>query len=150
MPSTHDRPVLLTGASGYIGGRLLHRLEASGGALRCLTRRPQLLRERVARHVEVVEGDVLDRASLDAALEGIHTAYYLVHSMTGPGDFESLDRRAAINFADAARAAGVSQIVYLEASDTTRTSHRTCKPARGRVAPARPRSTDDRSRGRRS
>jgi uncharacterized protein YbjT (DUF2867 family) len=113
MPSTHDRPVLLTGASGYIGGRLLHRLEASGGALRCLTRRPQLLRERVARHVEVVEGDVLDRASLDAALQGIHTAYYLVHSMTGPGDFESLDRRAATNFADAARAAGVSQIVYL-------------------------------------
>jgi uncharacterized protein YbjT (DUF2867 family) len=113
VPPFPDGTVLLTGASGYIGGRLLHRLEASGRPLRCLTRRPDLLRERVGPQVEVVEGDVLDRASLGAALKGIHTACYLVHSMTGPGDFEILDRRAAINFADAARAAGVSQIVYL-------------------------------------
>jgi uncharacterized protein YbjT (DUF2867 family) len=104
---------MLTGASGYVGGRLLHRLQASGRSLRCLTRRPALLRDRVAAHTDVVEGDVLDRASLDVALRGVHTACYLVHSMGGSGDFEELDRRAALNFAEAARAAGVAQIVYL-------------------------------------
>jgi len=104
---------MLTGASGYVGGRLLHRLEGPGRPLRCLTRRPALLRDRVAAHTEIVEGDVLDRASLDIALEGVHTAYYLVHSMGATGDFEELDRRAALNFAEAARAAGVAQIVYL-------------------------------------
>ena len=104
---------MITGASGYVGGRLLHRLEAENRPLRCLTRRPELLRDRVGPHTEVVEGDVLDRGSLDAAFQGIHTAYYLVHSMGGGGDFEELDRRAALNFAEAARAAGVAQIVYL-------------------------------------
>lgn len=113
MPALSDRPILLTGASGYVGGRLLRRLEASSRPLRCLTRRPDLLRDRVDPHTEVVEGDVLDRASLDAAFRGVHTACYLVHSMGGPGAFEELDRRAAVNFADAARAAGVAQIVYL-------------------------------------
>src|SRR4051794_11927357 len=68
---------------------------------------------RVGRPTEVVEGDLLDRATLDAAFEGVQIAYYLVHSMGGPGDFEALDRRAAANFADAARLAGVRQIVYL-------------------------------------
>jgi uncharacterized protein YbjT (DUF2867 family) len=112
-PQTSNRTVLLTGASGYVGGRLLHRLDASNGTVRCLTRRPELLRDRVQPPVEIVEGDVLDRGSLDAALQGVHTACYLVHSMGGAGDFEELDRRAAVNFAEAARAAGVEQIVYL-------------------------------------
>ncbi len=113
MPSLPDRPIMLTGASGYIGGRLLHRLEGSGRPLRCLTRRPALLRDRVAAHTDVIEGDVLDRASLDVGLRGVHTACYLIHSMGGSGDFEELDRLAALNFAAAARAAGVAQIVYL-------------------------------------
>jgi uncharacterized protein YbjT (DUF2867 family) len=113
MPVAADRRILLTGASGYVGGRLLRRLEASGRALRCLTRRPEVLRDRAGRQVEVIEGDVLDRASLEAAFQGVHTACYLVHSMGEAGDFEELDRRAAINFADAARASGVAQIVYL-------------------------------------
>jgi uncharacterized protein YbjT (DUF2867 family) len=113
MPPDPDRPIMLTGASGYVGGRLLRRLEGSGRPLRCLTRRPALLRDRVSAHTDIVEGDVLDRASLDIALEGVHTACYLVHSMGGTGDFEELDRRAALNFAEAARAAGVAQIVYL-------------------------------------
>jgi len=104
---------MLTGASGYVGGRLLHRLEGSGRPVRCLTRRPALLRGRVAPDTDVVEGDVLDRASLGAALRGVHTACYLVHSMGGGGDFEDLDRRAALNFAEAACEAGVAQIVYL-------------------------------------
>jgi uncharacterized protein YbjT (DUF2867 family) len=104
---------MLTGASGYVGGRLLHRLEGLGRPVRCLTRRPALLRDRVAPDTDVIEGDVLDRASLDVALGGVHTACYLVHSMGGGGNFEDLDRRAALNFAEAARAAGVAQIVYL-------------------------------------
>jgi uncharacterized protein YbjT (DUF2867 family) len=112
-PQAANRTILLTGASGYVGGRLLHRLEASNRMVRCLTRRPDVLRDRVQPSVEVVEGDVLDRSSLDAALQGVHTACYLVHSMGGPGDFEELDRRAAVNFAEAARTAGVRQIVYL-------------------------------------
>ena len=113
MPPESNRPIMLTGASGYVGGRLLNRLEGSGRPLRCLTRRPALLRDRVSAHTDVVEGDVLDRASLDVALRGVHTACYLVHSMGGSGDFEELDRRAALNFAEAAQAAGVAQIVYL-------------------------------------
>src|ERR1700730_16882718 len=113
MPTASRQTTLLTGASGYIGGRLLRRLEASRRPVRCLTRRPEVLRARVAPGTQVVPGDVLDRGSLDAALEGVHTAYYLVHSMGGRGDFEELDRRGAINFADAARAARVSQLVYL-------------------------------------
>src|SRR6266851_3065089 len=107
MQDTPSRRILLTGASGYVGGRLLRRLEASNRPLRCLTRRPDVLRTRVGRHTEVVEGDVLDPASLRPAFEGVHTACYLVHSMGGSEDFEELDRRAAANFAAAARAAGV-------------------------------------------
>jgi uncharacterized protein YbjT (DUF2867 family) len=113
MQVTPGRRVLLTGASGYVGGRLLRRLEASNRPLRCLTRRPDVLRDRVEGQTEVVEGDALDPSSLDSAFEGVHTACYLVHSMGGPEDFEELDRRAAANFAAAARAAGVAQIVYL-------------------------------------
>jgi uncharacterized protein YbjT (DUF2867 family) len=113
MTPSRQRTILLTGASGYIGGRLLRRLEAAGRPVRCLTRRPEVLRARVGTDTEVVSGDVLDRESLEGALEGVHTAYYLVHSMGGRGDFEELDRRGAINFAGAASAAGVSQIVYL-------------------------------------
>jgi uncharacterized protein YbjT (DUF2867 family) len=113
MPASTNQTIMLTGASGYVGGRLLHRLEASSRPLRCLTRRPDVLREQVPPETEVVEGDVLDRESLDVALLGVHTACYLVHSMGGSRGFEEMDRRAAANFAEAARAAGVAQIVYL-------------------------------------
>jgi len=105
--------ILVTGASGYIGGRLLRRLEAEQRPVRCLTRRPELLRSRVQPRTEVIPGDVLDLASLGAAFEGVRTAYYLVHSMGGSGDFADLDRRAATNFAAAAGSAGIAQIVYL-------------------------------------
>src|ERR1700736_4896279 len=100
MAATGHRPILLTGASGYVGGRLLRRLEETGWPVRCLSRRPEVLTARVAPGTEVVRGDVLDRDSLDGALEGVHTAYYLVHSMGGDGDFEELDRRGALNFAE--------------------------------------------------
>jgi len=105
--------ILLTGATGYVGGRLLHRLESRGQAVRCLARSPEYLRERVASTTEVVAGDVLNRASLDAAMSGVTVAYYLVHSMADPEHFEEADRAAARHFGEAARAAGVRRIVYL-------------------------------------
>lgn len=105
--------VLLTGATGYVGGRLLHRLERQACRVRCLARRPAILAGKTGPRTEVVEGDVLDRASLDSALRGVGTAYYLVHSMGATGSFEAADRQAARHFADAAKAAGVNRIVYL-------------------------------------
>jgi uncharacterized protein YbjT (DUF2867 family) len=109
-----DRPlVLLTGASGYIGGRLLKELEKAGWPVRCLARRPDFLRPKVAASTEVVKADCLDRSSLGPAMAEVHTAYYLVHSMGSPGKFEQEDREAAQNFADVARDSGVRRIVYL-------------------------------------
>ncbi len=104
--------VLLTGATGYIGGRLLRSLEEGGRAVRCLARRPT---EVVVTQptTEVVEGDCLDEASLEGVFDGVHTAYYLVHSMGAGRQFEDLDRRAAANFGRAAARAGVRRIIYL-------------------------------------
>ncbi len=105
--------ILLTGASGYIGGRLLTSLEERGWCVRCLARRPAELRAKVGPSTEVVAGDVLDRSSLDAALCDVDTAYYLIHSMGSDGSFEQADRQAAQNFGEAAKAAGVRRIIYL-------------------------------------
>lgn len=105
--------VLLTGASGYVGGRLIPLLEQSPEALRCLARNPDKLRPLVKETTQIVRGDVLDPASLDEAMRGVDTAYYLVHLMSGSKDFEKDDRQAASNFAQAARKAGVRRIIYL-------------------------------------
>jgi uncharacterized protein YbjT (DUF2867 family) len=105
--------ILVTGATGYVGGRLLHSLENQGFRLRCLARRPDFLKPKVAQSTEVVAGDVLDRISLDPALRGVRVAYYLIHSMGAAGSFVDNDRRAAHNFAVAAKAAGVERIIYL-------------------------------------
>ena len=114
MPLESDKQtVLLTGATGYIGGRLLTRLEQQDIKLRCLARDPRRVAHSRSATTEVVKGDVLDPNSLDAAMEGVRTAYYLVHSMQSSGDFESEDRQAAENFAAAARKAGVNRIVYV-------------------------------------
>lgn len=107
------RLILVTGATGYVGGRLRRRLEDLGHRVRCLARDPRRLRDRVAAGTEVVRGDVLDRASLTAALTGVDSAYYLVHSMGSSGGFEEEDRTGARNFAAAAQEAGVARIVYL-------------------------------------
>jgi uncharacterized protein YbjT (DUF2867 family) len=108
-----ERLILLTGATGYIGGRLLRTLEARGHRLRCLARRPDFLRPRVGELTEVVKGDLLDATSLASALAGVGSAYYLVHSMGSTGAFEEEDRRAANGFAMAARDAGLRRIIYL-------------------------------------
>jgi uncharacterized protein YbjT (DUF2867 family) len=108
-----DQLILITGATGYIGGRLLPLLVEDGWRVRCLARQPERLAARLPAGVEVVPGDVLDPASLSRAMQGVGAAYYLVHSMGATGDFEAQDRLAADNFAAAARAAGVERIIYL-------------------------------------
>ena len=111
--SHSSQSVLLTGATGYVGGRLLPLLESQGFAVRCLVRQPENLLARAAPQTEVVCGNVLEPSSLKPAMAGIKTAFYLVHSMGSTGSFEDQDRVAATNFAAAARDAGVKRIVYL-------------------------------------
>ncbi|NLT05738.1 MAG: NAD(P)H-binding protein [Solirubrobacterales bacterium] len=105
---------LVTGATGYVGGRLVRRLRAQGRPVRALVREPGRLKPTDG--VTAVRGDLLAGSGVEAALDGATTAYYLVHSMepAGPGeDFAARDRRAARRFAAAARAAGVKRVVYL-------------------------------------
>jgi uncharacterized protein YbjT (DUF2867 family) len=107
--------ILLTGATGYVGGRLLKALEADGRRLRCMARRPEYLRARVGEGTEVVAGDVLQPDTLPAALRGVDTAYYLIHSMATSRRYATSDRKGAEAFARAAREAGVRRIIYLGA-----------------------------------
>ena len=103
---------LVTGATGYVGGRLVERLAREGRPVRAMARDPSRL--AAAGGVEPVRADVLSGAGLSEALEGCSAAYYLVHSMEhGDEDFGERDRRAARNFARAAREAGVETVVYL-------------------------------------
>ena len=112
-PDPNGRLILLTGATGYVGARLLPLLERQSIRLRCLARNPDKLRSSVKARTELVAGDVLDASSLKAAIEGVHTAFYLVHLMSSSSDFQKDDRQAAENFAGAAREAGVKRIIYL-------------------------------------
>ena len=105
---------LVTGATGYIGGRLVPELLAAGHTVRCLARSPGKLRDHPwAGEVEVVRGDVTDGGSVAAAMRDVDVAYYLVHALGSGDDFEETDRRAARIFGESARAAGVRRIVYL-------------------------------------
>ncbi len=113
MNSVKQRKILITGATGYIGGRLICALEELGEQVRCLARRPETLKGRVGPGTEVAKGDLTDPDSLTSAFEGIHTAYYLVHSLGEKGDFEAEEARIAKNFADAAVKSGVRRIIYL-------------------------------------
>ena len=104
---------VVTGATGYIGGRLAPRLLAEGHDVRCVVRTPEKMRDVPwARDVEVVAGDVLDEASMRRACADADVLYYLVHSLSERG-FAAVDRRAALIAAQAARATGVGRIVYL-------------------------------------
>lgn len=113
--SSEPSTILLTGATGYIGGRLLRLLEKHAYHVRCLARRPEAVRRTAGFSTEVVAGDLLDRSSLDDALRGVDAAYYLVHSMGSSGSFVEADRLAARNFGESAKACGVKRIIYVGA-----------------------------------
>jgi uncharacterized protein YbjT (DUF2867 family) len=126
--------VLVTGASGYIGGRLVPALVDAGYPVRCLVRDPDRLRGRAwADRAEISVGNVLDSTSLTQALADIDVAYYLVHSMTDGAAFHQRDLDAAATFGAAARRAGVSRLIYLgglgdpasDLSDHLRSRHST-------------------------
>lgn len=105
---------LVTGATGYIGGRLAPRLAAEGHTVRVVSRDPHRLRDAPwLDRVEVAAADVTDLEALRVAMKDVDVAYYLVHSMHGGSDFAERDRQAARTFADVAREAGVRRLVYL-------------------------------------
>jgi len=112
--------ILVTGATGFVGGRLLHALTGHGMNVRCLVRSPEKLKGNLfsEEEIEIAQGDLLQEDTLDPALEGIEVAFYLVHSMGGRtiGEnkiFAERDRVAAKNFTRAADKAGVSRVIYL-------------------------------------
>lgn len=105
--------ILLTGATGYIGSRLLKALESRPDRLRCLVRDSRRLDGKTGPRTEVVCGNLMDRNSLEKAMLGVDTAYYLVHSMADGPDFLEKERVSARNFGQAARRAGVRKIIYL-------------------------------------
>ncbi len=107
------RIVALTGATGYVGGRLLRAFEERGIPVRCLARRPEALEGRVAPTTEVRSVDLRRPREVTAALEGVDTAYYLIHSMGSNSRFDREDRHTALEFGRAARACGVRRIIYL-------------------------------------
>lgn len=102
--------VLVTGATGFIGSRLVRALVAEGHQVRCLIRHPMA---KLPEGAERVSGDLLQKQTLREAFAGIDTAYYLVHSMAGGVGFERRDRESAENFTAAADRAGVRRVIYL-------------------------------------
>jgi len=103
-----ERAILVTGATGHIGSHLVRELQREGRRVRALSRSSS-----GEDTVETVQGNVLDRGSLTAALEDVGAAYYLVHALASGGGFGDEELQGARNFADAAREAGVERIVYL-------------------------------------
>ena len=109
-----NRLVLVTGVTGYIGGRLVPQLIEAGYQVRVMARDRNRLQGRAwLSQVEVVEADVLDQASLQKAMPGVKYAFYLIHSMSGSVDFDQRDLQAARNLGETAHAHGVERIIYL-------------------------------------
>ena len=110
----NTQKILITGATGYVGRRLTeHLLQRNDLSLRLLVRNCNKLSASVAERVDIVEGDTFISKALTSALEGVDTAFYLIHSMGSGKDFKELDRQSAENFRQAAVKAGVRRIIYL-------------------------------------
>ena len=108
-----SKKILLTGATGYIGGRLLELLHNQGFSVRCMTRRPDALQHVKNSTTEIFPADALDKNSLTGVFKGIETAFYLIHSLGSKKGFVRQDQQAAKNFGEAAAEAGVQRIIYL-------------------------------------
>lgn len=113
MEPKGNRRILIAGATGYVGGRLLRMLQDQGECVRCLARRPEVLANRVGPRTQVVQADLSNPGSLAPEFEGIDVAYYLVHSLGNESNFELEEERTARHFAVEARNAGVRRIIYL-------------------------------------
>lgn len=105
--------ILLTGATGYVGGRLFPLLKKRGLKIRCMVRHPENLGPHRFEGAEVVKGDVITKEGLKEALQGIQTAYYLIHSLGSDSNFEKKEQAGARQFSEAAREAGCERIIYL-------------------------------------
>ena len=136
---SQNRLYLVTGASGYVGGRLVRDLLQDGWAVRILVRdRRKISGQPWADAVDVVEGNANNLQDLERALNGVHTAYYLLHSINAGTQFDEVEAEMAQNFADASSKCGVSQIIYLGgiANDENRSKHLASRMNTGRILTA--------------
>jgi uncharacterized protein YbjT (DUF2867 family) len=136
MTQNQPRKILVTGASGYVGGRLVRDLLNDKEQVRILVRdKNKVLGQVWADHVEIIEGNATNSDDLDRALEGIHTAFYLMHSINVGTNYDAIEAEMAQGFAAAADRAGISQIVYLGgiANDENRSRHLTSRMNTGTV-----------------
>ena len=108
-----NKKILLTGATGYVGGRLLKQLEDKGYAVRALARFPSYLQNKVGPNTEVLASNILEDTDLVTKMRGCEVAYYLIHSLGAGEDFREKDKSAALKFGQAASQAGIKRIIYL-------------------------------------